>query len=286
MSRSDRVRALLGEALADPLWAWSVGAYGAGATLRREYPEVSSAPACGRPGFVAAGGALVLDDRSPVRPVAYETAFGDGWSHAVALCLPEDALPPAGPDRITETGPDRAAIRPPERDRPLFDLGLARPGIAVGLRPATAAARAALDAVLGRSCLAVWPALAGLDADAVVEVPCGRAEVRLAGAGGFRFHLFGRLLRLGRRHAATAPIPAGLVPVMHLHPPHPLGPAGFDRRHHDRFQAVLARFGDPDLTALKRAVWSGGEPAPSSRAGRAAVRVARAQARRLAQNRR
>ncbi|MEH3143936.1 MAG: hypothetical protein PGN34_00915 [Methylobacterium frigidaeris] len=280
MSLSDPVGALLRDALADPHWAWSVGAYGAAATLRRDCSEASSPPACGRPGFVAAAGALVLGDLSQVRPIAYETALGDEeWSHAVALCLPEDALPPAGPDRIAARGDDRAAAHPPDRDRPLFDLGLALPGSRIGLRPLTPGADVALRAVCGQPPFPLWPALARLDCAAVVEVPCGRAEIRLAAADGFRFHLFEKLLRLRRRHAATAPIPAGLVPVLHLHPPHPLGPAGFDRTRHDGFQAVLARFGDPALVALKRTVWSGEEPGPSSRAGRAAVRVARAQAR-------
>ena len=67
------------------------------------------------------------------------------------------------------------------------------------------------------------------------------------------------LLKHRRTHAATEPIPDGLVPCAHVYPPHPakdaLGePRPFDPARHDAFQAMLRTFGDPDQIALKQRV--------------------------------
>lgn len=64
-------------------------------------------------------------------------------------------------------------------------------------------------------------------------------------------HLLPDLLAHGRTHAATDPIPDGQAPVFTVFPPHPthdpLGrPQPFDGAADARFDAVVARFGDPD----------------------------------------
>ena len=104
-------------------------------------------------------------------------------------------------------------------------------------------------------------------------------------------HVLPKLLRAGRTHSATEPVPEGFVPCAHFYPAHPVKDAlgralPFDARRHDAFQAMLRRFGDPAAVALKERVLSaiaqGGAPAevavPNDRFARASVRVAIRQA--------
>ena len=72
-------------------------------------------------------------------------------------------------------------------------------------------------------------------------------------------HVLPGLLRHRRTHAATEPIPDGLVPCAHVYPPHPakdgMGHAPpFDRARHDAFQSILRSYGDPAFVALKQQV--------------------------------
>ena len=72
-------------------------------------------------------------------------------------------------------------------------------------------------------------------------------------------HVLPGLLRHRRTHAATEPIPDGLVPCAHVYPAHPakdgMGqPRPFDRARHDAFQAILRSYGDPKFLALKQQV--------------------------------
>ena len=87
-------------------------------------------------------------------------------------------------------------------------------------------------------------------------------------------HVLPRLLKSGRTHPATEPVPEGLVPCAHLYPPHPardgLGEARpFDATHHHAFQRMMAACGDPAALAIKRRVVDAvlaGEP-PTAVAG-------------------
>jgi hypothetical protein len=280
------LRAVLGRALADPAASWSLGGYGAGASFRRDPDEPAEPPCGGRPGLVTPRGALVLGEADELVPFAYETALGGGaWSQALALCRPVAALPPCPAPAVSELGPDREAARAEDRDGTLFCLGLP-------LRQARILARvrggavARLRAACGRPAdAALWASLPGLGATLVAACGRDRIEVVLPDAHpGPRAHWFDKLLRLGRLHAATAPVPAGLAPVIHLHPPHPLSAEGrYDAGRHAAFQAVLACWGDPALVALKRRILAGEAVAvPDTRPARAAARVARAQRRCLA----
>ncbi|MFE1602281.1 DUF6925 family protein [Methylobacterium sp. ID0610] len=281
-SAASAVRALVAAALADPATTWSLGAYGAAIAIARD--ETGSAePLLGRLGFTTATGALAFGDVSGLRPVAYETALGGAaWSHAVALCVAAEGgdVPP---DRVTEIGPDAGAVRPRDRTGILFDLGLGSgPGPArLCLRGADPASLAALRAARGLSLRDDEARLAGLLAlpcDRVVLAAGHRAEAA-PGSTGARLQILPKLLRLRRGHAATAPIPQGLVPVVMLQPPHPGAGGRFDPARHAAFQALLETWGDPDLVALKRRVLAGADPGPlDSRAARAVARVARAQA--------
>ncbi len=285
MSDPASLRAVLDRALAEPAAGWSLGGYGAGATFRRAPGEPAFPPCGGRPGLVTPRGALVLGEADTLVPVAYETALGgEAWSQALALCRPLRLLPPCPAPVVSEIGPDGAAARAEDRDAVLFCLGLT-------LRQARLLARvrgkavSRLRAACGRPAdAALWAALPGFGAVLVAQSGRDRIEVVLPDAHpGPRALWFDKLLRLGRLHAATAPIPPGLAPVIHLHPPHPLDGTGYDRARHAAFEALLARFGDPDLVALKRRILAGEAVAePRTRAARAAARVARAQRRHLA----
>jgi hypothetical protein len=122
----------------------------------------------------------------------------------------------------------------------------------------------------------------------------GRAEVYqpIPTAGGKspsgpHTHVLPKLLQHQRTHAATEPIPEGLVPCAHFYPQHPMKDAfgrekPFDGACHRSFQDLLERFGAPDTAALKARVTKLVEagqgpddhPAADDRASRTAVRLA------------
>lgn len=274
--------AVLQGALADPAVTWSLGGYGAGATFRRDPGEPATRPDGGRPGLVTPRGALVLGEAGTLVPFAYETALGhEAWSQALALCRPRDALPLGSATLVSERGPDDEAARSEDRDGVLFCLGLPLPQARLLARVRGDAVRA-LRAACGRPAdAALWAGLPGLGAVLVAAQGRDRIEVVLPDAHpGPRAHWFDKLLRQGRLHAATAPVPPGLAPVIHLHPPHPLTEGGYDLRRHAVFQDWLARWGDPALVALKHRILAGEEAVvPDSRAARGAARVARMQRR-------
>jgi hypothetical protein len=98
-------------------------------------------------------------------------------------------------------------------------------------------------------------------------------------------HVLPKLLKSGRTHPATEPVPAGWIPCAHLYPAHParngLGqPCSFEAAHLDAFQDMLAAFGDPEIVAIKQrvrdAVRAGQPPAEftGDRHGRTSIRVA------------
>lgn len=291
------VDGMLRAQLADPACAWSLGGYGAGAVFAREPDEPAWPLGDEAVGLVTARGALAIRAPRDLRPFAYETGFADGWSRTVALCLPEATCTMGRRAVLTELGPDVAAVRPEDRAALLFDLGLGLRAADACLRTADPARIGRLRAAAGRPLLAAGdgplpPALvSGLDQVFLTRI--GRVEVfapeaHPAAAGpGPRSHVLPRLLRLGRTHAATAPIPPGWVPCGTLHPAHPARdgagrPIPLDAGRHAAFERILDRWGDPALVALRRAVLSGQDPDPSRAGGRfarLAIRAARAQLR-------
>ncbi|KQP52723.1 hypothetical protein [Methylobacterium sp. Leaf108] len=266
---------LLATALADPAVTWSLGGFGALATFSRGSCDPVAWLDDGRLGLVTArGGIALVPDR--IVPVAYETAFGTAWSHTVALCLPEASCPASPRSRVTECGPDREALRPQDRGAILFDGGLGLRQAAIGLRSdipaAVAALRLACGEPLALSNLRQSPA----PTHRVATSPGGRIEIFCAGDGP-RLFADETVLRAARTHAATAPIPPGLVPFAHLHPPASLDRSGPDpgvhRDRHEAFQALLRRWGVPELVDLKDAL-ARGAPMPAA-AGRHARMVAK-----------
>ncbi|MCJ2045671.1 hypothetical protein MKK58_14200 [Methylobacterium sp. J-078] len=294
---AEAVAALVADGLADSEATWSLGGFGALAEFGRGQAETVTRIVGPRAGLATARGAISLDPRAAI-PVAYETAFHGGWSHAVALCIPAAHGSPSS-GVLTESGPDGDAVRPENRGDNLFDLGLGLPQGRFGLRTSDPETRASLRRAVGLH--AFDPAAHVLDlvarraVDIVVATPLGRIEV-FAGAEpvapGPRGFLAPRVLALVRTHAATASIPDGLMPVATLHPAHPCRdadwhPRAFDRARHLRFQALYRRWGIPDLVALKERLAAGAmlDAGSATRRTRNVARVVRAQAEAMAPDR-
>ena len=95
----------------------------------------------------------------------------------------------------------------------------------------------------------------------MVTSALGRIEVdqhigRTATPEGPHTHLLPDLLAAGRTHDPEVPVPADHLPCLFFYPANPLcdllgRPRPFDFQAHDRFQALLARWGDPAYLAAK-----------------------------------
>ena len=170
-------------------------------------------------------------------------------------------------------GRTQAAIRPEDRDSILFDLGLGAAQVDVCVRASSPELLSALRAGEGRSIFDLGnPATTAIFAASphrVFVTRVGRAEVYQPippadgkSPDGPHTHLLPKLLRSGRTHPATVPIPRDWIPCIHLYPANPQkdghGTAKpFNRAEYDEFQKALALFGDPELLELKRRVLDG-----------------------------
>ena len=221
--------ALLREALADPGTAWSLGSFGAIAEFMRDPDEPVLALPDDRLGLATARGAIALTPSSDLRPIAYETAVSSGWNHAIALCLPEATCAMNRRTVVTELGPDRNAARVEDRDGILFDLGLGLLAVDACVRVCDPEAVERLRAGVGMPLFdhanPIRPHLVAMSPHRVFLARVGRVEVYapIPGSGGTspegpHTHVLPKLLRSGRTHAATIPIPAGWVPCAGLHP--------------------------------------------------------------------
>lgn len=299
--QADAVTTLLRDALEDPDTAWSMGSFGAIAEFMRDPDEGVVALRDSRLGMATRRGAVALTPTSQLRPVAYETAVASGWNHAVALCLPLDACAMSGRKVVTELGPDTEAARAEDRNGILFDLGLGLLAIDACVRASDPEVVACLRDGVGKPLFEfgnpIGARLVAMSPHRVFLSRIGRVEVYAAipptggtSPEGPHTHVLPKLLRAGRTHAATTPIPEGFVPCGALHPAHPYKDAlgqriPFDRSRHDAFQALLTTWGDPDLLAIKRAAEAGaddpGDGQLRSRFVQAARRVAAVQSRYL-----
>ena len=296
---ADDVTSLIREELATATTQWNLGTFGAIAEFLRdpgEPAELGDGP--GRLFAVTDRGGIGFDDLSQVRLFASETAVGQGWSHRIALCLPEAACATNRRSVLTELGPDGAALRPQDRTGIRFDMGLGTRQVDICIRTGDPALIATLRSVAGRSLLEAGNPAMGAIVSAgphrVFVARAGRCEVYQPippadgkSPEGPHTHVLPQLLRSGRTHAATEPVPDGWVPFAHLVPAHPLKdamarPRPWDAPAHERFQALLAATGDPELTALKQrlldAIRSGSDPAdfrePANKFARHTLRVA------------
>jgi hypothetical protein len=244
---------------------------------------------------VTARGGIRIELRPDMRPFAFETTTKDSWNHRIALCLPEEQCAMHERTVLTELGSDGDALHERDHDAVLFDLGLGARQVDCCVRVGDTEVAALLRAHCGQLVfgspamgiiLAANPHRVFLSRLGRVEVfqpippPDGKSP------DGPHTHVLPGLLRHRRTHAATEPIPDGLIPCAHVYPAHPAKDAmgharPFDRTRHDAFQAILRRYGDPTFLALKQqvmnAVATGADPSavamPEQRFARTNVRV-------------
>ncbi len=298
---NDRVQpaAFLSAQLADCENHWSLGTFGALAEFTRDAGESVALSQAGHSfSAVTERGGIRIVPCPAMRLFASESATRESWYHRVAFCLPQDACAMGRRSVLTELGPDADALRERDRAAVLFDLGLDAPHVDACIRVADESVAAALRAHAGRPVFEHGNPAMGIIVKAsphrVFLSRVGRVEVFQPipppdgkSPEGPHTHVLPKLLRSGRTHAATEPIPEGWVPCAHLYPAHPVKDATglrrpFDRSRHGAFQEMLLQFGDADVVALKRrvaaAVAAGQDPSAltfaNGRFARAAVRVA------------
>lgn len=288
---------LLRREISNPETQWSLGTFGAIAEFSRDHGEpvrlVQSAEVVSA---VTPRGGIALKPHAAIRPFASEGITRTGWNQRIALCLPQDDCAMNQRVALTEIGPDHDAPREADRDSVLFDLGLGALQADFCVRIGDHSLAARLRKHSGRAVFEPGnPAMAMILAanpHRVFISRLGRIEVYQPipppsgkSPEGPHTHVLPRLLKSGRTHPATEPVPEGLVPCAHLYPPHPardgLGETRpFDATHHHAFQRMMAVCGDPVELATKRRVIDAvlaGEPPTAvagDRHGRTAVRIA------------
>jgi len=298
--------AVLDQHLDDPATGWSIGAFGALAEFARAGDEPAERlSGDGWVGLASPLGAMRvhLDDRTHLIPYEALSKFRTAWSQGVVACLAEDDAAMAGKETITEVGADAHALDEAAKSEVLFDLGLGIRHVDCCVRTADADLLAVLRRCAGRPPFdGGEEALAAIKAASPARIfrsRLGRIEVYQAipsGGGaatptGPHTHVMPRLLKHRRDHAATLPVPAGLVPALALYPPNPIragngGVRDFDRAAHDAFQELMRRFAAPEIMAAKRLAWDAvadgrgpdGLDLPTDRHARTALRVALRQA--------
>jgi hypothetical protein len=288
---------LLHREIANPDTHWSLGTFGAIAEFSRDRDEpVALTRSQEFVSAVTARGGITLRHHAGSRPFASESTTRTGWNQRIALCLPEDDCAMNRRTVLTELDADGEALRPQDRSSILFDLGLGAWQADFCVRIGDAETIAQLRAHTGRAVFEPGnPAMGfilGANPHRVFVSRIGRIEVYQPippasgkSPDGPHTHVLPKLLKTGRTHAATEPVPVGWIPCAHLYPPHPardgLGrPRPFDPISHDSFQQMIERFGHPESLAIKRRITDAvdaGEP-PSAvaqtRHGRASIRVA------------
>ncbi len=291
---------LLDDAIADPRHGWSIGTFGAIGEFARDDDEPAYLAREGDARrIVTTRGGMRIAPVPGLQAIAYDTLASDGetWGQSVAFCLPVPSrLEQAG---VQDLGADGEALKAEDRDARLFDLGVGRGHVRFCVRTRDDGLIAALQALAGRDPFGPDGAEAMREVlraqpNRIMLSPVGRVEVYSpiplrggASPEGPHTHLLPRMLASGRTHAANAPIPDGMQPVLYLHPRSPwrdgLGQrVPFDAELDAHFNALLAQFGLPQDLAVReqveQAVASGVDPAgfawPETRRGRAEARIA------------
>ncbi len=265
---------------------WSIGIFGAIAEFVYDADEpLQFHDASAKSAIVTERGAIAIADSAAAKPIAFETlaTCTHDWSQSVAFCLLEaDAAMPAR-DTLTELGPDTQALRDGADGDLLFDMGMGTAYLQFCIRTAEPELIKTLRAEQGRSLFDPHnSAMANIVASSPNRVALsrmGRVEVyqpipAADGSGqtplGPHTHVLPKLLKSKRTHAATSPIPEGLVPCLTLYPDHPtydkLGRGKpFDQAAFDEFQELLNEHGHQDFVTAKArtnaALLAGDDPA-------------------------
>jgi hypothetical protein len=288
---------LLQAAIADPETQWSLGTFGAIAEFSRDPDEpVVLRMSEDTVSAVTARGGICINRHPRHRAIASEGITKSGWNQKIALCLSTRDGAMNGRSVLTELGADGEALRAGDRDSLLFDLGLGAPHADFCVRIDDRDTAAQLRQHAGRAVFEAGNPAMGVILAAnphrVFLSRLGRIEVYQPippasgkSPDGPHTHVLPRLLKSGRTHPATEPIPEGWLPCAHVYPPHPardgLGEVRpFDAARHDSFQQMIARFGQPEILAIKQRVRNAidGNAPPSDMAGdrhgRTSIRIA------------
>jgi uncharacterized protein DUF6925 len=287
---------LLHQQIADADTQWSLGTFGGIAEFSRDRDEeVCLTQSATGAAAVTARGGIAIDLPGDCRPFAFECITRSDWSQRVAFCLPAERCPMNRRVVLTELDADHDALKPEHRGSVLFDLGLGalQADLCVRIDDRDTAAR--LRSHCGRSVFEPANPAMGLlletNPHRVFISRIGRIEVYQPippasgkSPDGPHTHVLPKLLKSGRTHAVTEPIPEGWIPCAHLYPGHPVRDAGdpFDAARHGSFQRMIERFGLAECLAIKRrvvdAVGSGEPPSNLAialdRHGRTGVRIA------------
>ena len=287
---------LLHAQIAEPGTQWSLGTFGGIAEFSRDRDEkVRLTQSATGAAAVTPRGGIAIELSDDCRPLAFECITRSSWSQRVALCLPAGDCAMSRRRVLTELGVDREALQVEHRGSTLFDLGLGALQADLCVRVDDHNTVARLRSHCGRSVFdPANPAMSLLletNPHRVFISRIGRIEVYQPipppsgkSPDGPHTHVLPKLLKSGRTHAATEPIPEGWIPCAHLYPGDPASDGGdpFDAACHDSFQRMIERFGLPEYREIKRRVVDAigsGEP-PSNlaimldRHGRTGVRIA------------
>jgi hypothetical protein len=289
---------LLHQQIADADTQWSLGTFGGIAEFSRDRDEkVTLTQSATGAAAVTARGGIAVELSENCRPFAFECITRSSWSQRVAFCLPADGCAMNRRTVLTELDIDREALQPEHRESILFDLGLGalQADLCVRIDDHNTVAR--LRSHCGRSVFDPANPAMGLllatNPHRVFISRIGRIEVYQPipppsgkSPDGPHTHVLPKLLKSGRTHAATEPIPEGWIPCAHLYPGHPAhdkdSPESFDAARHALFQRMIESFGVSGTVAIKRLVMDAiraGQPpsnlAPTlDRHRRTAVRIA------------
>jgi len=261
---------LLHRQIADADTQWSLGTFGGIAEFSRDRDEkVSLTQSATGAAAVTARGGIAIELSDSCRPFAFECITKASWSQRVALCLPADNCAMNRRAVLTELDADHGALRPQDRGSVLFDLGLGALQADLCVRIGDLDTVTALRRHAGRSVFdPANPAMGVLlqaNPHRVFISRIGRIEVYQPipppsgkSPDGPHTHVLPKLLKSGRTHAATEPIPEGWIPCAHFYPRHPArdesGTESFDAAGHDAFQRMIESFGLPDGLSIKRRV--------------------------------
>lgn len=216
----------------DPRTGWSLGIFGAIAEFMRDADEPArTVDAEDRFQIGTDRGALRIVPHPEAQIIDFTTPsrHPERRMRAAVACLPASSAARAGRRAIAEIGPDRDAVREEDREARLFDLGIGLDCVEACVRTTDPALIDALRAAEGRGMFEVeglGPVLLAAAPHRVFISALGRIEVYqpIPAPGGVspegpHTHVLPQLIAHGRTHAATVPIPEGLVPCLSVHPP-------------------------------------------------------------------
>jgi len=266
------IKSLLGRLMADCNNGWSMGSFGALAEFT--HTEADSAEIqLGKTLRIATDkGALALELVPALKLIAYEVPIGrnDAWNHGIALCLPVEEAKMHQRSVLCELGSDDKSIFLENRADVLIDMGLSSPQTDFCVRTANTDVLAALRSHLGRGLFdhdnPLLHDMPRLSPHRVIFSALGRLEVYQNIPGpdehsplGPHTHVLPDLAKLRRAHNANIPIPSDWTLCASIHIAHPAKDMegedkAFQISQHHQFQALLSRFGFPELIDLKNRV--------------------------------